>query len=233
MIYKISKFISDYLEILADFIDKIIDNSERITEYIKILFNYLFGLICIIYIYIASDSILITTGVVLLLWYLGRKFNFMIVYTRADAIGISKKLFYSLNEIYNDDLLVRDMVTIIRSQGDINNIVINARSNVYKEHHPTDLTHRCSGCDYQDYFSNPIDKDILIITNRILASNGFKSFSKRHELTEEDDQNIFRVFYYIISRPDFAITARQYLFPYVDNNIKISKRSISRKDFRG
>ena len=240
---KVKLFMANKLDSLAKEFDDLIDFRVKKIDYIKTCFFYIsifiFIALIIASIYIASDSILFTLLLSILLtpillFYFQSRYSYSLT-SRAVRIGVSKKLFASLYEIYKDDLLLREMVKIIRLHGDIKDIVYNATvsiNNGCEFHYSNSYSiSRCRECDLLDYFSKTRDKVILNIAEEIVASSGFKNFSKKHNFDQKDIDNMTNMFYYIISRPDFPKTTELFLFPYTDQNIKFIRSAISSSEF--
>jgi hypothetical protein len=219
--------------------DDLIDYREKIIDYLKPFSKYIFMFLCIIFIYVASDSIIFTLlfSIILALvsWFYFQSINSYNDTRQAKRLGVSKKLISSLYDVYNDDLLLKDMVRIIRFHGNIKDIVYNARISINNgcqfHYSKTYSMSRCRECDLLDYFSKTRDRLILDISEEIVGSNGFKHFSKKHNYDQIDIDNMSNIFYYIISRPDFPKTAELFLFPFIDKNIKFSRCAISASEF--
>ena len=76
------------------------------------------------------------------------------------------------------------------------------------------------------------DLDAKRIAIEVIKSNGYKKFSKRYEFTAEDDDDMFTVLYYIITRPDFATTAEKYLYTAASNNSNVRVPPLPRGSFQ-
>ena len=121
--------------------------------------------------------------------------------SEAEFIGISEGAYNSIPYIYKDDLLVHDIVSCIRAEGDIRVLVFKSRSYIYNDHHPNKLTHRCSGCDLADWnriinvgVEDDWDKNIQSISQNIIESNGFAQFSKTHNFNENDKNDLKNIY---------------------------------------
>ena len=110
---EVKLFMANKLDSLAKEFDDLIDLRVKKIDYIKTYFFYIsifiFIASIIASIYIASDSILFTLLLSILLapivlFYFQSRYSYSLT-SRAVRIGVSKKLFASLYEIYKDDLL--------------------------------------------------------------------------------------------------------------------------------
>jgi hypothetical protein len=212
---------------------------KKKIDYLKTFSIYILMVLFVISIYVASDSIINTLLFCIILalvsWFYNQSINSYNLTSKAIRLRVSKKLISSLYDVYNDDLLLKDMVRIIRFHGNIKDIVYNARISINNgcqfHYSKTYSMSRCRECDLLDYFSKTRDRVILDISEEIVASNGFKHFSKKHNYDQIDIDNMSNIFYYIISRPDFPKTAELFLFPYIDKNINFLRCAISASEF--
>jgi hypothetical protein len=236
---KLKLFIANKLISAAKDYDDLIDYREKKIDYLKTFSIYILMVLFVISIYVASDSIINTLLFCIILalvsWFYNQSINSYNLTSKAIRLRVSKKLISSLYDVYNDDLLLKDMVRIIRFHGNIKDIVYNARISINNgcqfHYSKTYSMSRCRECDLLDYFSKTRDRLILDISEEIVGSNGFKHFSKKHNYDQIDIDNMSNIFYYIISRPDFPKTAELFLFPYIDKNIKFSRCAISASEF--
>jgi hypothetical protein len=159
---------------------------------------------------------------------------------------LSKAVYNSLDDLYNDKEFVKDFVSILKKEGNLQDIVDNIIKK-HKDYHyasaPTKYTGRNSIEDkrfYQNYIiqvmrdekkeweSNAPEKRII---DNLMKSNGYKKFSKKHNFTKSDDTTMRALFYYMISRPDFAVNVKKYLFAAVEQNKPVLIRAIDKVAF--
>jgi hypothetical protein len=151
--------------------------------------------------------------------------------------GISGNVEDSLDDIYKDKNLVKDFVNILRSEGNVDVIVDKARSMAYKEKYPHHTTARDVRLDNEDWNSYirwgmedwNWEADAKRIAQRVVQSNGYKKFAAKHKFTKEDDNDMIKIFYFIISRPDFAKTAKTYLYTMADKDKAANIKAVSSK----
>jgi hypothetical protein len=151
--------------------------------------------------------------------------------------GVSKNVENSLDDIYKDKNLVKDFVNILRSEGNIDVIVDKARSMAYKEKYPYHTTARDVRLDNEDWNGYirwgmedwNWEAEAKRVAQRVVKSNGYKKFAVKHKFTKEDDTDMIKIFYFIISRPDFAKTAKTYLYTMVDKDIASNIKAVSSK----
>jgi hypothetical protein len=159
---------------------------------------------------------------------------------------LSKNVYDSLDGLYKDRDFVKDFVDILKKEGNIQDIVDNIIDK-HKEYHykyaPKGNTSRNSAEDsrfYKNYIYTTLqtgrrewewDAPVKRIIDNVIKSNGYKKFSKKHKFTSEDDTNMRALFYYMISRPDFAINVKKYLYAAVEQNKNVIIRAIDKSDF--
>ena len=165
-----------------------------------------------------------------------KKIGFMA--TKSELAGVSDRVADSLDDIYNDKELVKDFVAILRDSGNIDSIVDKSRSDLYKDFYPLDATKRdryIDRRDWNEYIKHTIDDwrwnaDASKIAHKLVKSSGFIKFSKKHKFDSKDNEDMIKLFYFIISRPDFAKTAKLYLYNMVDKDTSVSVKAIKLKD---
>jgi len=158
---------------------------------------------------------------------------------------LSKNVYDALEKLYDDRDFLRDFVEILKKEGNLQDIIDDILVN-YKDVHKFHFkgnTERSRGTDRlmwsqyiwkmlkdssQEWRWNAPEKRII---DNVLKSNGYRKFSKKHNFTKEDDTMMRAVFYYIISRPDFALNVQKYLVPAVEQNRSVIIRAIDRGDF--
>jgi len=159
---------------------------------------------------------------------------------------LSKNVYDALDDLYKDKEFVKDFVSILQKEGNIQDIVdniIQRHKDTHYKYAPTGYTGRNSAEDarfYQNYIYTTLNTgsrewewsapEKRIIDN-VMKSNGYKKFSKKHNFTKDDDVNMRALFYYMISRPDFAKNVKKYLYTAVAQNKNVIIRAIDKSDF--
>ena len=159
---------------------------------------------------------------------------------------LSKNVYDALEKLYDDRDFLRDFVSILQKeenlQGIIDDILAKYKDDVHYVHirgstkryrtDDRDMWHqyiwKMLKDSSQEWRWNAPEKRII---DSVLNSNGYINFSKKHNFTNEDDTMMRAVFYYIISRPDFAVNVQKYLVPAVERNKTVIIRAIDRSDF--
>ena len=159
---------------------------------------------------------------------------------------LSKNVYDALEKLYEDREFVKDFVEILKKEGNLqditDDILYKYKDGVHRFHR-RGSTERSRGSDRlmwsqhiwkmlkdssEEWKWNAPEKRII---DNVLKSNGYRKFSKKHNFTKEDDTMMRAVFYYIISRPDFAVNVQKYLVPAVEQNRSVIIRAIDRGDF--
>ena len=159
---------------------------------------------------------------------------------------LSKNVYDALDKLYNDREFLRDFVSILQKEENlqdiIDDILAKYKDGVHRFHRRGSIE-RSRGSDRlmwsqhiwkmlkdssQELRWNASGKRII---DNVLKSNGYINFSKKHNFTIEDDTMMRAVFYYIISRPDFSVNVQKYLVPAVERNKTVIIRAIDRGDF--
>ena len=158
---------------------------------------------------------------------------------------LSKNVYDALEKLYEDREFVKDFVEILKKEGNLQDIIddiLVKYKDVHKFHFKGN-TERSRGTDrlmWSQYIWKMLKDSSLEwrwnapekrIIDSVLNSNGYINFSKKHNFTNEDDTMMRAVFYYIISRPDFAVNVQKYLVPAVERNKTVIIRAIDRSDF--
>ena len=158
---------------------------------------------------------------------------------------LSKNVYDALEKLYDDRDFLRDFVSILQKEGNLQDIIddILVKYKDVHKFHTIGSTKRQQYADRlmwsqyiwkmlkdssQEWRWNAPEKRII---DSVLNSNGYINFSKKHNFTNEDDTMMRAVFYYIISRPDFAVNVQKYLVPAVEQNRSVIIRAIDRGDF--
>ena len=149
---------------------------------------------------------------------------------RNSSLGISERVWRSVNDLYKDKEFVKDFVNILQKESNLSDIVNKSITQYYKEDQTyKGVVQRRPTEDMRDWDvlikgnikGEGFDVDAKRIVIEVIKSNGYKKFSKRYEFTAEDDDDMFTVLYYIITRPDFATTAEKYLYTAASNNSNV------------
>ena len=174
------------------------------------------------------------------------KIGFMMFdYSNLKSSNLSKNVYDALDKLYDDKEFVKDFVEILKKEGNLQDIIddiLVKYKDVHKFHFKGN-TERSRGTDrlmWSQYIWKMLKDSSLEwrwnapekrIIDNVLKSNGYRKFSKKHNFTKEDDTMMRAVFYYIISRPDFAVNVQKYLVPAVEQNRSVIIRAIDRGDF--
>ena len=164
-----------------------------------------------------------------------------ILASTANSAGLSNRVGDALDDIYKDKELVKDFVIILKKAGDIDSIAKDALSDLMKrrrfEYRP--------GEDGNDRWVNKTDWELHIhrnidefewtksardIAHDVVKSNGYIKFSKKHKFNSKDDIVMKELFYFIVTRPDFAKTAKMYLYKAADKSIHSDVKAVNLKD---
>ena len=175
------------------------------------------------------------------------KIGFMMFdYSNLKSSNLSKNVYDALDKLYDDKEFVKDFVEILKKEGNlqdiINDILVKYKGDVHYWHQigstkRSQVQDRRMWSQYiwkmlkdssEEWRWNAPEKRII---DNVLKSNGYRKFSKKHNFTKEDDTMMRAVFYYIISRPDFAVNVQKYLVPAVEQNRSVIIRAIDRGDF--
>ena len=174
------------------------------------------------------------------------KIGFMMFdYSNLKSSNLSKNVYDALDKLYDDKEFVKDFVEILKKEGNLQDIIDDILVK-YKDVHKFHTIGSTKRQQYADRLMwsqhiwkmlkdsslewrwNAPEKRII---DSVLNSNGYINFSKKHNFTNEDDTMMRAVFYYIISRPDFAVNVQKYLVPAVEQNRSVIIRAIDRGDF--
>jgi hypothetical protein len=159
---------------------------------------------------------------------------------------LSKNVYNALDDLYNDKEFVKDFVDILKKEGNLEDIVSNT-INKHKDNHykyaPKKSTSRNSIEDrrfYHNYILTTLnsgskewewDAPAKRIIDNVMKSKGYRGFSKKHNFTNQDDTSMRALFYYMISRPDFAENVKKYLYTAIQQNKNVIIRAIDKSDF--
>ncbi len=161
---------------------------------------------------------------------------------------LSKAVYDSLDDLYNDKEFVKDFVSILKKEGNLQDIV----DNLMEKHRNKDSHYQYyqkgsskrSGKEDKRFYKNYIyttlisgrrewewDAPVKRIIDNVIKSNGYKKFSKKHKFTSEDDTTMRALFYYMMSRPDFAVNVKKYLYAAVEQNKGVIINAIDKVAF--
>ncbi len=160
---------------------------------------------------------------------------------RNSSLGISERVWRSVNDLYKDKEFVKDFVNILKKESNLSDIVNKSITQYYKDMNTyKGVVRRSNFEDTREWEAlikgnikgEGFDVDAKRIVIEVIKSNGYKKFSKRYEFTAEDDEDMFTVLYYIITRPDFATTAEKYLYTAASNNSNVRVPPLPRGSFQ-
>jgi len=170
----------------------------------------------------------------------GWAFNKFITYGKNGTLGISEKVYDAAGDLYKDKEFVKDFVNILKKESNLSDIVSKSQTQYYKElqQYKGDTTRRSfeDAQDWQGFIKGNIkgegfDLDAKRIARDVVKSSGYKKFSKKYKFTAEDDEDMFTIIYYIVTRPDFADTAEKYLYTAASNNRNVPVPPLKRNSF--
>ena len=159
---------------------------------------------------------------------------------------LSKNVYDALDKLYEDKEFVKDFVEILKKEGNLQDIIDDILVKYKDDAHPFHtrgttkryrIDDRVMWKQYiwkmlkdssEEWRWNAPEKRII---DNVLKSNGYRMFSKNHNFTKEDDTMMRAVLYYMISRPDFAVNVKKYLFTAVEQNKPVLIRAIDKVAF--
>jgi hypothetical protein len=158
---------------------------------------------------------------------------------------LSKNVYDALDKLYDDRGFVKDFVAILEKEGNLEDMVKSAiefNKEDYYKYAPKGSTKRNAiedGRFYRTYILSRLysndewdwDAPASRVISDVMKSNGYKKFSKKHNFTSQDDTMMRALFYYMISRPDFAENVKKYLYTAVKQNKNTIIRAIDKTDF--
>jgi len=166
--------------------------------------------------------------------------------TNLKSSMLSKAVYDSLDNLYDDKDFVKDYVDILKQEENLEEIIASARDK--HQDYPWEdrySTERNFGDDRNFYHSLMYGQikqggceynwvaDVKSIVDKVMITKGYKNFSNKHKFTEKDDKAMRGLFYYIITRPDFALNFKKYLFSAVEKNRPVIIRAIDKSDMDG
>jgi len=163
-----------------------------------------------------------------------------ILASKANSAGLSNRVGDALDDIYKDKELVKDFVIILKKAGDIDSIAKDALSDLIKrrrfEYRPDGgNSNLVNKEDWEGHIHRNIDefewtKTARDIANDVVKSKGYIKFSKKHKFNSKDDIVMKELFYFIVTRPDFAKTAKMYLYKAAEKSIPSDVKAVNLKD---
>jgi hypothetical protein len=159
---------------------------------------------------------------------------------RNSSLGVSERVWVSINYLYKDKEFVKDFVNILKKESNLSDIVNKSITQYYKEDQTyKGVVQRRATEDMRDWDvlikgnikGEGFDLDAKRIAIEVMKSNGYKKFSKKYKFTKEDNEDMFTIIYYIITRPDFATTAEKYLYTAANNNRNVPVPPLPRGSF--
>ena len=146
--------------------------------------------------------------------------------------GLSHRVYNAIPSLYFDRKFVNDFITILQKESNLEGIVEKSQTEFYawkNKNKKLKRKYRSLSLDTEDYHDlikgnwdgDGFDQDAKRIAQSVIDSDGYKRFSEKYKFTSFDDKDMFCVIYYIITRPDFAETAKNYLYNAFSNNRNI------------
>jgi hypothetical protein len=167
----------------------------------------------------------------LTIWAL-RKINTVKVIGKDGTSGLSAEVYNAIPNLYTDKEFVNDFVKILQKESNLEDIIEKSQTEwyAYKNKNRTGPKYRNTSYDqedYQDVIKGNIkgygfQPDAKRIAQNVIKSNGYKKFSKKHKFKAGDDKDMVGVIYYIVTRNDFAETAKKYLYTAASDNKNIT-----------
>ena len=175
------------------------------------------------------------------IWLAGWALQKMGILASTNSAGLSNRVADALDDIYKDKELVKDFVIILKKAGDIDSIAKDALSDLKKrrrfEYRPEeDGNDRwVNRTDWEEHINDNIDefewtKSARDIAHDVVKSQGYIKFSKKHKFNSKDDIVMKELFYFIVTRPDFAKTAKMYLYKSAKKSIPSNVKAVNLKD---
>ena len=159
------------------------------------------------------------------------------------ASGLSAEVYNAIPNLYTDKDFVKDFVKILQQESNLEDIIEKSQTQWYalKNKNRTGPKYRDTFFDqedYQDLIKGNIkgygfQPDAKRIAQNVIKSNGYKKFSKKHKFKAGDDRDMVGIIYYIITRNDFAETAKKYLYAAASDNKNISIPPLPKGAFDG
>jgi hypothetical protein len=160
---------------------------------------------------------------------------------RNSSLGVSERAWDSINYLYKDKEFVKDFVNILKKESNLSDIVNKSITQFYKDtktyrgvvqRGPLEDTQDWQGLIRGNIKGEGFDLDAKRIAIEVIKSKGYKKFSKKYKFSKEDDEDMFTVIYYIITRPDFANTAEKYLYTAASNNRNVPVPPLAKGSFQ-
>jgi hypothetical protein len=174
----------------------------------------------------------ITIGLTALVFWAFKKVNTAKVIGKDGMSGLSAEVFNAIPNLYTDKEFVKDFVKILQKESNLEDIIEKSQTQWYalKNKNRTGPKYRDTFFDqedYQDLIKGNIkgygfQPDAKRIAQSVIKSNGYKKFSKKYKFKAGDDRDMVGVIYYIVTRNDFAETAKKYLYTAASNNKNIT-----------
>ena len=175
------------------------------------------------------DSFLFICNMAIIYWVITLKPK---VIGKDGASGLSAEVYNAIPNLYTDKDFVKDFVKILQQESNLEDIIEKSQTEWYAYKNKNrkgpkfrDITFDQE--DYQNLIKNNIDgygfqPYSKRIAQSVIKSNGYKKFSKKHKFKAGDDRDMVGIIYFIITRNDFAETAKKYLYAAASDNKNIS-----------
>ena len=146
--------------------------------------------------------------------------------------GLSAEVYNAIPNLYTDKEFVKDFVKILQKESNLEDIINKSQTEwyAYKNKNRKGPKFRNITYDQEDYqyfikgniTGYGFQPDAKRIAQSVIKSNGYKKFSKKHKFKAGDDTDMVGIIYYIVTRNDFAETAKKYLYTAASNDINIT-----------
>jgi hypothetical protein len=150
-----------------------------------------------------------------------------------DDVGLSKEAQAALPFIYKDSALIKDFAKILKDEGDLE--IFFKKIDTLNQKNWKDKFYRgdkpSGEWDWEEIWfgkSYEFQPDAKRVSNKLIKTNSYKIFSKKHSLSKEDDAMMEKLFYWIITRPNFDKEVDKYILNVVDASN--CEKSIQLKD---
>jgi hypothetical protein len=179
--------------------------------------------------YLILDDFIFIGLTALVIWAIKKIPGFKMV-GKGSKSGLSQEVFDAVPYLYSDKEFVKDFVKILQKESNLEDIVAKAQSDWYKKFSKNKSSYRNINIDTDDYQTlikgnikgYGFQPDAKRIAEAVIKSNGYKKFSRKYKFTSADDRDMMTVIYYIVTRPDFAETAKKYLYTAANNDRNVT-----------
>jgi hypothetical protein len=149
-----------------------------------------------------------------------------------DGAGLSKEVQTALPFIYKDTALIKDFAKILKDEGDLEQFfkkIDTANEKIWKNQVGVIGGPGRFDWNHIGFVKNyKFQPDAKRVANKLIKTNSYKRFSKKYSLSNEDDVMMEKLFYWIVTRPNFKDEVKQYILNVVDAST--NQKTIKLKD---